>query len=216
MKKILLLTTLATAAVSAMGQGQINFQNNTLTAYYLNTTSTGGSRVKSPTSTPMDVALFYYDITTGSLGGASNTANYVFATAVPMSGTSAGQIVGAAALPLSTTTAGDLISLFTVEWDGTAAGGLNAYQTGLARSGTAATWIGGGSYFGYTGIILGQSGTGILTTGAPAPGTVVFQNSAGLIGTVGGVTDILPVPEPASFALAGLGAAAMLIFRRRK
>lgn len=50
--------------------------------------------------------------------------------------------------------------------------------------------------------------------GSWAPGTQVLdQYGAGSRGAIGVITVI---PEPGTFALAGLGAAAMLIFRRRK
>jgi len=55
--------------------------------------------------------------------------------------------------------------------------------------------------------IPGSGGNGIVSTAVPANQANFFP---GL-----GVTAV-PVPEPTTFALSGLGAAAMLIFRRRK
>jgi PEP-CTERM motif len=53
------------------------------------------------------------------------------------------------------------------------------------------------------------------TAGTWAPGTFPLpQYGAGSMGAIG--ITVVPVPEPTSFALAGLGAAALLIFRRRK
>jgi len=67
---------------------------------------------------------------------------------------------------------------------------------------------------------------GVSTTGyivpniAPANGPTLFASAAGLnglpINSVNTQLYLLPVPEPATFALAGLGGLAMLMFRRRK
>jgi hypothetical protein len=86
-------------------------------------------------------------------------------------------------------------------------------------------------------IMLGWNGTATTVDGAIAAwnaGTAMFGESAiattttadptatpaglpvSLKGTFAGVTLIGQVPEPSTFALAGLGAAAMLILRRRK
>lgn len=66
-----------------------------------------------------------------------------------------------------------------------------------------------------------------VAAGAPAGQTAVFVNGLGGVGAPPSTTPQLvgmpalnltvsAVPEPSTFALAGLGAAAMLIFRRRK
>jgi hypothetical protein len=52
----------------------------------------------------------------------------------------------------------------------------------------------------------------VLSDGAGIPVTTLF----GVGGNQIGGFNLVPVPEPSSMALAGLGAASLLIFRRRK
>jgi len=221
MKKfILTATAVAALGLSAMGQGTINFQNNATTRYFTNATSTGGIRGAMSTSpNAYVVALFFYDITVNGIGGSSNLNNYVFATSVFNSASSIGIILGNSALGLAGTSGGDSVSVFTIAYSGSE-GGLTGYQTRFdkngAAPGTVNGWSGTSGYFGMSNVAYGPSGTGFVLNTAPAAGVVMYQNTANFIGTLGGGTDMLPVPEPSTFALTGLGAAAMLIFRRRK
>jgi hypothetical protein len=67
------------------------------------------------------------------------------------------------------------------------------------------------------GMYIGSSTIGnniILGDGGAIPATTLF--GAGAVQVGGFDMQYYPVPEPTSMALAGLGAAAMLIFRRRK
>ena len=64
-----------------------------------------------------------------------------------------------------------------------------------------------------TGEAMFGSGAGtVMTGGGTAPAGNLFGAGEGQIGSI----TIEVVPEPTSFALAGLGAAALMIFRRRK
>jgi len=81
------------------------------------------------------------------------------------------------------------------------------------------TWTGGGlkngGYVGATVIGNGESGGGPLSL----PSYVLFGSAASAQGTpIIGPTEmyLVTIPEPTTFALAGLGAASLLIFRRRK
>ena len=96
---------------------------------------------------------------------------------------------------------GTSASLVVIGWN-TSAGG-----TTLAEFISA--WNSGGA-----GLVYGFSSvaTKVLGDGSAIPSTSLFGTTTGLIpGFV-----MSPVPEPTTFALAGLGAAALLIFRRRK
>lgn len=219
MKKFILTVTLALAGLSAMAQGLINFQNNATTRYFTNSTAIGGTRGQlALTANSFVFALYYYDITANGMAGSSNYANYVFATSVFNSASSQGLILGNAALGV-TPPGGDAVAVFTIGYSASE-GGLTGYQTrftpGSASPGTVGGWSGTSGFFGMSPVAYGGLGTGLVLATAPSPGVVMYSNSAGLIGTIGGGTDLLPVPEPSTFALAGLGAAAMLIFRRRK
>lgn len=67
---------------------------------------------------------------------------------------------------------------------------------------------------------FGMSTTGYIAAGSADPGTAVFGSSdagAGLpIRSLLTQLYLVPVPEPSTLALAGLGAASLLLFRRRK
>ena len=64
-----------------------------------------------------------------------------------------------------------------------------------------------------TGEAMFGSGAGtVMTGGGTVPAGNLFGANPGQIGSI----TIEVVPEPTSFALAGLGAAALMIFRRRK
>jgi hypothetical protein len=88
-------------------------------------------------------------------------------------------------------TAGANIDYVVVGWTGTAASFDAAYSDAAAMLGVSAKFTSA----------TGNAGD------PPSP-------SVPLSGSFGGMT-LAPIPEPSTFALAGLGAAALLIFRRR-
>lgn len=96
---------------------------------------------------------------------------------------------GSSSIPIKDTTSGTGYKLYIVGWDKTAGTLANALSTGAA--------VGWSSAFNYTS--FDSIGT---VTSLAANGFVPFGVNA--------------VPEPTTFALGGLGVAAMLIARRRK
>jgi hypothetical protein len=68
-----------------------------------------------------------------------------------------------------------------------------------------------GGFFGLSSIATGQSGGVDPVTLQQVPALALFSGT-----TITGGFTLTPVPEPTTMALAGLGAAALLIFRRRK
>lgn len=97
---------------------------------------------------------------------------------------------GGVSFPVTGTTAGSTIEILAVAWS-------SQYSTPQAAA-AGGSFLGWSSLFNYaTGPTSGSAVSSFALSGMPAFG-------------------VQPVPEPATFALAGLGAAAMLILRRRK
>jgi hypothetical protein len=192
MKKTILSLTLAGLSVGTFAQGTLNFANNILG------NSTGG--VTAPNATSGDalapgtytVAL-YWDSTATSAG----------ASIVP----------GSTGLVLEATY---LSSAATWPIPGQFAGG-NVTVAGLAP-GTV-------GYFEVAGW-TGNAASYAQATGDAGLTTLFGNNTGGagnppsppvnLTGWSGNLNLIPPVPEPTTIALGGLGAAALLLFRRRK
>jgi hypothetical protein len=224
MKKLLFTTAALTGLVlQSFGQGEVLF-NNTATAatkVYVTTNGTsstdqsagiaGGALAPGNSSMKLMFALFSAANGVSSVVGnpwtdpnwsfsnqyATNTQTAGRLTAVgPFSATASGGVV----VPGSTI--GQNSSLLVIGWD-VASGGS-----------TLASFINkfadGGLYYGRSGI-----GSIVMGNGSTPPDTTLFGTTAGQLGGFS-IGFIPPVPEPATFALAGLGAAAMLIFRRRK
>jgi hypothetical protein len=208
MKKILAIGALATLTLSAFGQGQVNFNNRVLTV------------------TPNVSAPVYIDVV-GSGGLASSN----FVRAALLGGSTAGtpaSVVGGVynagnlSLLVSPSTpatwatfrTGTLAGFVAVGTDSARNSGLAYGSTGLfqmvAWEGTANTWA--------EAFVAWQSGQ--IRAGFSNPVILPVTLSAVDLNvpTLQGINPfaIIPIPEPSTFALAGLGAAALLIFRRRK
>jgi hypothetical protein len=102
--------------------------------------------------------------------------------------------------------------------------GEEAFYVVLGWSVNEGTWanvsaaLTGGSWLttGANGGLFGYSSVGyVMAATSPSPAVIIFGASTGLINTPWQLTPI-PVPEPSTIALAGLGALGMLMFRRRK
>jgi len=212
MKKLILTACAVTCAASVFAQGTIQFNNrvsSTLTTHvYVGGNS---SRVgNGPTDNPSGPADWSgYTLLTGSgymaaiLGanGAGVAESSLTFGANPTTtsfrtGTSAGgfAIVIATINSVAPDAASATLEVFA--WD-RAASGITDPAAALAAWKAGSTWAGGLS------------------------GTFTVNNMGGNTFTPPVMTglqsfNIYTVPEPATMALAGLGAAAMLIFRRRK
>jgi hypothetical protein len=197
MKKILITALSAVAMVAGVSnsfaQGQVTFNNNGSTLIILN---------NGTTTAKMYGTAGTYDI--GLYMGASGTSNLSQMTLVDVVASpnalstafNAGQFAGGSPV-LTGIAAGTQFSMMAAFWSASSG---SDYLTALA-SGT-----------GYVGL----SGLGFITPQvSPATIPVVFGTGAGQLG---GFTANLaaPSPEPATIALGGLGAAALLMFRRRK
>jgi len=215
MKKILLTTALGLiAAVSSYGQGAITFANATSsygtatpdhlvrwggTAAGWNSALTAGGLVSSNYAganiSGLRAQLYYGASTVNSLAG------MVAVTDAPASwrastSANAGSWLGGGRT-LVGFNGGETVNLMIVVWD------INQAADGRIAAGGVGTTYNG---------LYGSSGVFSYTvpTGNPAPSAFLPANQPAFS------LNYTPVPEPTTMVLAGLGAAALMIFRRRK
>jgi len=209
MKLNALLVGLATAGIAAStyGQGQVNFLNNSLSLVQINTTPQGQTPTfaNAPSSVYGTRIQLYYS--TNAVQPTASTAlngfNTSAWTAVGNLGSaiaSNGRFsVGVTAIP---NTVGVNIWLEAIGWSGAAAGAATTYTT-LSAALADST------------VEVGSSGVWQQSTGNPnstPPGTPV--STAAFMNALGNI-NLTTVPEPTTLALAGLGSAALLMFRRK-
>lgn len=205
MKKILTIACLAAATSLSYAQGFVNFGNSSTTLISAGGTATPGSSTSgfvfalfvAPSGTvaadftnPVDVNDNRFQ-----LAGAYNVNH---ATSVGRLATTAGQAV------VSGTPGGSTVDFIIRGWSASA-GATWAEALAAWNGGAGATMYLGSSRIGNN-VILGDGG------GIPTPS--LFGVGGNQVG--GFNLTLYPVPEPSSMALAGLGAASLLIFRRRK
>jgi hypothetical protein len=233
MKKLLIASVAVFGlAVSSFGQGEVQFTigataaqrvwvNTNLIAaggwYNLGGPTTNGGAPTANIAGQYMFAMFvaptsYAGLSTSPITPGANdktpwtnpswafTLNY--ATNIASVGRAAGNYNPDTSVTIPGFTSGTSANLMVIGWN-TAVGGttlaefLSAYNSGAA-----------GLLYGYSSI------SSTLIGGNPLPPTALFGAGPGQI--PGFVLGPVLVPEPTTFALAGLGAAAMLIFRRRK
>ena len=141
--------------------------------------------------TSLRVALYYAPGTTTDLNLFSQAAGGSATFKASTSATAGSWFGGTRTLSTGVPATGGVASLFVVVWDS------SLTTDPLSSAATAGLW-GSSAIFSYT----------TPTSGTPAPAEFLPNNLAGF--------SIGIVPEPSSFAVAGLGAAALVIFRRRK
>ena len=225
MKKTLLIATLAVSlsGLSAFGQGYFNFSGAVRGAWDLFTPANGGTPKFGGTTVnvgfvwgtgPALITSIAASTVTNNLaansaaltgiGGAwnailndpnfkvavDNNTGLQVARVVASNGSWAYTTTGGFAATPVTNTVAQSYSVYAIGWDST-------YAT-PALAGAAGAAVGWGSVFTYAAV--SNIGTPLTMTASGMP--IGFG--------------VLPVPEPATFALAGLGMAAMLVSRRRK
>ena len=199
MKK-LIATTLTTALVgaAAFAQGTLNFVN-------LNAASGVNAQISlSDGTTKLSGSQWTVALLAGPSAG---SLAQIATTGILGSGYFNG---GTAAVP---TVAGGAAAFVQIDvWDttlgGTTTGATDAQAKAYWLAGHGNVW--GASHFDY-GTDTGSPFS--VVTGNPS------ANPPGLPANLVGLVPFslaAPVPEPSTFALAGLGAAALMIFRRRK
>ena len=220
-KQIITTSILAIMAASAFGQGQVAFK----------TTVTKNAVFYSTDKTTATLALVAVDGTAGVLGAvnyefysAPNGTVLTAANGLPnfsgWIGTAVGAVTYAApgvvspaitiTLPSASGVAGTPAEVELFAYTGSLGAPTAFGYSGSTFNGGSFTFSGNGIV--YSDGALGWSqGTG-NPNGAPPtqPGTLL-TGATGL-----GALVLQPVPEPSTIALGGLGAAALLLFRRRK
>jgi hypothetical protein len=218
MKKLLTIAALMGVASLSYGQGTVNFANGASAATHIGTNSTVGGA------------------STGQIGGGANSYYFALFVAPVAAGTNFGLSTS-----LDPTGAG-----FTYVGLGGNTAALGRFNGNPDTNGTPVAGYGPGSSAEFVVVgwsanvgldwnsFRNWAGAGMGGSGGPASGwaghSLVADNvqlGGGLIpignifgantGQVPGFTmGLIVVPEPTTFALAGLGAAALVIFRRRK
>lgn len=211
MKKILLTSLFAIAAVASFAQGTIAIGNGiTATRFPIY-----GPQVSDPTvSVVGNGPLSAPTGTTAFTGGLLSGTRYVIEF---WAGPSSATDFGGLSLVTSTTfrTAANAAALpngITTTISGSIPGVLAGSTAKLAvRVWDTQSVVGGTGYAFAT--VRGQ---GALFTSGPLGGTAPDNSVFLPPNWVGQSFSLVAVPEPSSMALAGLGAASLLIFRRRK
>jgi len=202
MKKLAVILCLSALATGAFAQGLVNFLNSGSTLI-----SVGGAAI--PVGQP---GAYYFALLSAPR---DSTDAHIF-TSVNVGGTNQnvlGRINGGTGRVATGWAAGETRSFLIVGWS--AAGNGTTWNPDWLLPGNVVI-PGMGSFQGTPTGWFGVSGiapAGVAGGGPQAlPNLNVFGGAQGLQAGF----NLVPVPEPTSMALAGLGAAALLIFRRRK
>ena len=200
MKKTLLSLALVVTAAAAFAQGKVGFVNDSTRVFTMGTVL-GSDAAFAGQAVPLAglpsgglSALLYAGTSAGSLS--LQTAIPLTGTSLPIAGRMATKNVTLVGVP------GSASASFQIIIVSSAADVVNSIVGGTASASTFANT----SYFGTSGLFT-------FTPGASVTFPVIY---AGTSTWAQGPVQINAVPEPTSMALAGLGAASLLIFRRRK
>jgi hypothetical protein len=208
MKKLLLTTALGLLAASGFAQGTITFANDAATLVTTNDLAAGGAHTGAATSANGTRVVLYYS--TAAVAPAINTGNLTDLTGWTLSSPSTPDIAGT---PLAGRFSGG------TQTTDSSGGGATVWVMVRGWTGGFADWATAYAAANQPGssIFIGTTKVAFQTpTGAPfgTPPTAAVPMTLGPSGFNGLV--LTPVPEPSTFVLAGLGAAALMIFRRRK
>jgi hypothetical protein len=193
MKKLAAILCLSALTTGAFAQGLINFANSPTTLVSANI---GGN-----TAAISGVAgSYYFGLLISPTGGAGTwTFSGLYAT--NLVNTTGGRFSGGNGIAVPTWASGTTMSYEVAGWSSALGATFNPAWLVNAPAGL----------FGTSGIGSGVAGGGAQSL----PSLPLFGGATGIqAGFILGGGPI--IPEPSSMALAGLGAAALLIFRRRK
>jgi len=213
MKKLILTLALVAGCASVFAQGRVNFNNDSLSLITLSSTpgtylaadaALAGQAVGNLVPLPSGLTLW-----AGLYGGNSQGSLFLYSVTALNSGSLGPGSIPATHVQLAANANGaPLINPITA---GTAIGASTPWFQIRVWDSRYATYE---AAFGQAGAYTGESPEFQMN-----PGSIAYINvgPAGANSTwVESPIVVGMVPEPSTFALAGLGAAAMLIFRRRK
>lgn len=212
MKKLLLTLTAMLACVAAFGQGRVSFNNDTLHLVYFTTDPSGLA--------PGDAALAGQPM----YGATTIAGSPLLVADLYSASTSGGLVLVKSTTFTNSVSAGKWSPASTTLPIGEPSGQTAFFQIQIhdSRDADAAASAAAGHYYGTSPVF------------SLLPGATSFVNlyqstspvfSSWPVGTFNmdstspgdrGAISLQVIPEPTTFALAGLGAAALLIFRRRK
>lgn len=201
MKKLIVTLGLMAAVTVAYAQGTINFQNSFLTPISLriqNADGTYGPSVAVPTATAVDYGVF----------AGTSAGSLSFIAPVLPSSTGANGVIAAPTTAFAIPGSNPGETTWFVQVRGWSASYGTDWSSAQADFATKA------------GVIWGESAiaSGFALGPATGPGYAIWQASTGtstLKIAAFTLTQSALIPEPSTLALAGLGIAGLLIFRRR-
>jgi hypothetical protein len=203
MKKILIAIGLAALVTSSQAQGLCNFVNSAATVITL--TSNGVNIGSAPAGN----GSWRYELFRAAAG--TTTDSGFIATGMVATNTTAGRFIYGNAVAIPGTALGGTAAILIRGWSAS----LGAtWAEAITKQGVVDGYF-GSSAVAPNFLLGGDGGLGFIQ---PSP---VFGGSSGIVaaGANNGFTlTFVPgvVPEPSSMVLAGLGAASLLLFRRRK
>jgi len=223
MKKIILtIAAIVTVSLSARSQGLVLFNNSPAAASKISTNSVVGGA--SAGLTAASAGLYYYALlystsattVNGSAAAVAGAGSYAYSSGWTFSGdyatntAVAGRVAGSQNADGSSTvtglSAGSAAQFVVIGWSANIGSTLAALEAYMANP-TVNGWVGESAVS--PSVTVGDGNN------IPTPTMLVASGAdAGfLLGEVSGTS---PIPEPTTMALAGLGAGALMLFRRRK
>jgi len=227
MKKVIAIAAvIAGLTYSSSAQGLVNFANNSGAGSKISTNSVVGGGQNGLATIYSGTDLYYYALFSSAsattVNGSSsaivgntgatyvfNDSNWAFDGYATNGATRAGQVVGAASLVLPSSGVGSIAGgaagqFVIVGWSANIGTTWNSVQSYLANV-TSTGWVGESVV---SGAITTGNGAGVSTPlimGSASPFVTGF-----VLGEV-----VTSAPEPGTMALAALGGASLLLFRRR-
>lgn len=221
MKKILTLVSILGLSFSLHSQGLVSIQESSF-IITTNSTAIGGTSGNMVSGTTSPSAYFFALLTiqdpTGSttlptISSASDLLSSWFLAGVSgtnATGINAGKIAATPAttgVAANSWAAGSTNFTVVVGWSANEGSSWNTISNSISSGIWANTTTAG--VFGWS--VVGYGASTSLT-----PAFSVFGNGAGQINSGFVLTQVAAVPEPGTLALAALGGASLLLFRRRK